>query len=93
MKQPAPIDIGARMDEAVYCLQVAREDLDTAHFTFDAGQFRGANYRAKHSIFHTISAVFAWKGIAFKCHKDMLSYFNKNYISTELFPRELGKGL
>ncbi len=31
------------------------------------------------------------EGIAFKRHKDTLSYFNKNYISTEIFPRELGR--
>ena len=50
MKQPDSVDIGTRMD-------VAQEDLDTAHLTFDAGQFRGANNRAYYSIFHTISAV------------------------------------
>ena len=31
------------------------------------------------------------EGVAFKRHKDTLSYFNKNYIHTEIFPRELGR--
>ena len=84
MKQPDSVDIGTRMD-------VAQEDLDTAHLTFDAGQFRGANNRAYYSIFHTISAVLAKEGVAFKRHKDTLSYFDKNYINTEIFPRELGR--
>ena len=29
--------------------------------------------------------------MAFKRHKDTLSYFNKNYIYTEIFSRELGR--
>ncbi len=33
----------------------------------------------------------AKEGVAFKRHKDTLGYFNKNYISTEIFPRELGR--
>lgn len=41
--------------------------------------------------FHTISAVLAKEGVAFKRHKDTLSYFDKNYINTEIFPRELGR--
>lgn len=33
----------------------------------------------------------AKEGIAFKKHKDTLSYFNKNYVQPEIFPRELGR--
>lgn len=33
----------------------------------------------------------AKEGVAFKRHKDTLGYFNKNYISTEIFPRESGR--
>jgi len=35
--------------------------------------------------------VLAKEGIAFKRHKDTLSYFNKNYVQPEIFPRELGR--
>lgn len=91
MKQPDSLDVGTRMDLAKHRLQVAKEDLDTAHLTFEAGQYRGANNRAYYSIFHTISAVLAKEGVAFKKHKDTLSYFNKNYVRTEIFPRELGR--
>lgn len=33
----------------------------------------------------------AKEGIAFKKHKDTLSYFNKNYVQPGIFPRELGR--
>ena len=35
--------------------------------------------------------MLAKEGVAFKRHKDTLGYFNKNYISTEVFPKELGR--
>lgn len=91
MKQPEALEIGTQMDVARRRLQVAKEDLDTANLTFEAGQYRGANNRAYYSIFQSISAVLALEGVAFKKHKDTLSYFNKNYVSTEIFPRELGR--
>lgn len=91
MKQPDSLDVGTKMDVARHRLNVAREDLDTAHLTFEAGQYRGANNRAYYSIFHTICAVLAKEGVAFKRHKDTLGYFNKNYVQTEIFPRELGR--
>lgn len=91
MKQPEPLDIGNQMDIARYRLQTAKEDLDTANLTFSAKQLRAANNRAYYSIFHSICAVLAKEGIAFKRHKDTLSYFNKNYIHTGIFPKELGR--
>ena len=91
MKQPDSLDVGTKMDVVRHRLNVAREDLDTANLTFEAGQYRAANNRAYYSIFHTICAVLAKEGVAFKRHKDTLSYFNKNYVQPEIFPRELGR--
>ena len=46
MKQPDSLDIGTKMDVARHRLNVSKEDLDTAHLTFEAGQYRAANNRA-----------------------------------------------
>ena len=91
MKQPEPLDGGTKEDVVRHRLGVAREDLETARLTFDAGQYRGANNRAYYSIFHSLCAVLAKEGVSFKRHKDPIAYFNKNYIQSELFPRELGR--
>lgn len=91
MKQPDSLDVGTKMDVARHRLHVAKEDLDAALLTFQAGQYRAANNRAYYSIFHTVCAVLAKEGIAFKRHKDTLSYFNKHYVQPEIFPRELGR--
>ena len=62
MRQPDFTDIGTQMDLVRHRLNVAREDLETAHLTFNAGQYRGANNRAYCSIFHTICAVLVKRG-------------------------------
>lgn len=46
MKQPDSLDVGTKMDVIRYRLNVAREDLDAATLTFEAGQYRAANNRA-----------------------------------------------
>lgn len=65
--------------------------METAYLLLDAEQYRGANNRAYYSIYHTIDAILSIEEIAFKRHKDTLAYFNKQYIATEIFPREMGK--
>ena len=57
----------------------------------DLQLYKSANNRAYYSIFHSIKAVFALEPIDFKRHKDVLAYFNKNYVHTELFPKTIGR--
>lgn len=57
----------------------------------EAGELRGANNRAYYSIYHAISSVHALDGNAYKRHKDALANFNKAYVKTKIFSRELGR--
>lgn len=91
MKQPEGLDIGNRDDIIKHRLSIAEEDLETARLLLNANQYRGANNRAYYSIYHTIDAVLAMEGKAFKRHKDTLAYFNKQYVATEKFPRDMGR--
>jgi len=91
MKQPELPDIGDKMDVANHRLRVAKEDLQAANLLLEANSYRGANNRAYYAIFHAVSAALATEGVAFKKHKDTLAYFNKNYVATEIFPRNLGR--
>ncbi len=65
--------------------------MQSARVLLEAQSYRGANNRAYYAIFHAVSAVLAMEGVAFKRHKDTLAYFNKNYVATEIFPREWGR--
>ena len=56
-----------------------------------AKEFRGANNRAYYGIYHAILAVHALDGNAYKRHKDAVANFNKDYVKTSVFPREMGR--
>ena len=90
MKQRKP-EIGTRQDLVLYRLETAKNDLKSARALFAMEDYRGANNRAYYSCFHAIDAVLAKEPVAFKKHKDTLSYFNKNYVHTEIFPRDIGR--
>ena len=82
---------GTFEDVARYKCEQAKDDLETAKILLEAGKYKAANNRAYYSCFHAIDAVLAKEPIAFKKHKDTLSYFNKNYVHTEIFPRNIGR--
>lgn len=75
----------------VHRLEQAKKELSDAKLLYKNKSYLSANNRAYYSIFHTIRAVLALEAIDFKRHKDVIAYFNKNYINTEIFPRKMGK--
>lgn len=72
-------------------LEQARENIEEAELLYNANKFKGANNRAYYSIFHSIKAILALEPVDFKRHKDVLGYFNKNYVNTNIFPRKIGR--
>ena len=84
-------DIGTRKDLVLYRLQTAKADLRSARILLSAKEYTGANNRAYYAIFHAVNAIHALSGKAYKRHKDAIGNFNKDYIKTEIFPREMGR--
>ena len=82
---------GTFQDVAQYKIAQAQDDLESAILLLEAEKYKAANNRAYYSCFHAVAAVLALEPIAFKKHKDTLAYFNKNYVHTEIFPKELGR--
>ncbi len=75
-----------------YRLEKAKETLNTAEFILkELKDFTGANNRAYYAIFYAIRAVIALENKDFKRHKDVIAYFNKEYINTGIFPRNIGR--
>ena len=60
---------------AIHRLEQAKEDLAASEA----------------SIFHSIRAILALEPKDFKKHKDVIAYFNKNYVHTEIFPKSIGR--
>lgn len=84
-------EIGTRQDFVLYRLATAKNDLKSARALFSIDDYKGANNRAYYSIFHAINAVHAVNGNAYKRHKDAIANFNKLYVKTSIFPREIGR--
>lgn len=76
---------------ALYRLERAKQENSNAKLLYKEKQYLAANNRAYYSIFYAIRAVLAMERIDFKKHKDVLAYFNKNYVKTEIFPRQMGR--
>ena len=78
---------------ARYRLEQSKENLEEAEALFAINKFKGASNRAYYSVFHAIKAILALEQVDFKKHSSVIAYFNKEYISKNIFPRELGKGI
>ncbi len=76
---------------AKHRIEQAKEDWEAANLLYDKQFYKSANNRAYYSIFHSIKAVLSLEPIDFKRHKDVIAYFNKNYINTEIFPKTMGR--
>ena len=76
---------------AKYRLERAKQDLRDTELLYQNNSLLSANNRAYYAIFHAIQAVLSIERIDFKRHKDVIAYFNKNYINKEIFPRKLGR--
>lgn len=90
MKQPEG-DMGTKKDLVIYRLKTSKDTLRSAEILFAAEEYKGANNRAYYAIFHAINAIHALNGKAYKRHKDAIGNFNKEYVKTEIFSREIGR--
>lgn len=81
------------IDLAMYKIERAKEELENARLLFQNTRLKAANNRAYYSIYYALTAVLCLEPVAFKKHKDTIAYFNKNYVHTEKFPKEIGRNI
>lgn len=84
-------DIGTKEDLCRHRIQTAKDDLNAAKILLEAKEYKSANNRAYYAIFHAINAVHALQGKEYKKHKDAIGNFNREYVKTEIFPRDMGR--
>ena len=84
-------NIGTKKDLVLYRLQTAKENLKSAKILLEAEEYKSAKKRAYYAVFHAINAIHALDGKAYKRHKDAIGNFNKEYVKSEIFPREVGR--
>ncbi len=80
-------------DLCIYRIRNAVETLGVALLCLDSQHYKDSINRSYYAAFYAIKAVLALEEIDFKRHKDAVAYFNKTYVATEIFPKEMGKKL
>ena len=74
-------------------MENAVETFYAAKLCLNSKLYKDAINRCYYAAFYAIKAVLALEEIDFKRHKDVVAYFNKTYVATGIFPREIGKKL
>lgn len=82
-------DIGGIWDLAQHRFDTAKENLHDARQSFATGSYRAANNRAYYAVFHAISACLAIEQKSFKSHAQVIGCFNKDFVHTGIFPKDL----
>lgn len=82
-----------QVDLSKYRVQESKDSLKVAAHCLQEGLYKDAINRSYYAAFYAIKAVLALGTIDFKRHKDVVAYFNKTFVATNIFPRELGRKL
>lgn len=80
-------------DLCIYRIKSALETLDATKVCIANKFYKDAINRSYYASFYAVKAVLAMEGTDFKRHKDVVAYFNKNYVATEIFEKKLGRML
>ena len=80
-------------DLCKYRINNAAETLSTAKLCLDNKRYKDAINRSYYAAFYAVKAVLAIEEIDFKRHKDVVAYFKKYYVATNIFERSIGKKL
>ena len=86
-------DISKDIELSKYRYSLAEETYRNAKMCFDNGFYRDCINRSYYAVFYGVRAVLALESIDFKRHKDVVAYFNKEYVATAIFPGEMGRRL
>ena len=74
---------------AEYRLERAEECLSEAVLLLNNKSFGGSATRSYYAIFNSIRAVLALEGVDFNKHSAVISHFQKEYVKTGVFNKEI----
>ena len=86
-------DMNKDMELSKYRFSLAEETYKSAKMCFDNGFYRDCINRSYYALFYGVRAVLALDSIDFKRHKDVVAYFNKEFVASGKFPGEMGRRL
>ena len=80
-------------DLSNYRITEADDSLKVASHCLKEGLYKDSINRSYYAAFYVVKAVLALSTVDFKRHKDVMGYFNKEYVAKGVFPREIGRKL
>ena len=78
---------------AKYRIDTARETLNVAKECLENKHYKDSINRSYYASFYAARSFLALERIDFKRHKDVIAYFNKNYVATGIFEKDIGRKL
>lgn len=80
--------------QAIYLrLGQARETLEEADALREHGLWRGVVNRSYYAMFYAVLALGVSRQVILSKHSQAIAFFDKEYIKTGIFPRELSRSL
>ncbi len=85
------MDNEKRVELSKYRMEQSEETMRAAKICLDNRLLKDCINRCYYVAFYAVKAVLAIEGVDFKRHKDAIAYFNKTYVASGKFSREIGK--
>lgn len=82
-----------KRDLCIYRIRNAIETLGVSALCLENQHYKDSINRSYYAAFYAVKAVLALAEVDFKRHKDAVAYFNKTYVATDIFQREIGRKL
>lgn len=80
-----------KRDLCLYRMTQAKETIQSAELCLNNHFFKDTINRSYYASFYAVKAVLAINGVDFKRHKDVVAYFNQNYVAKEIVTKKLGR--
>ena len=74
-------DINKDIELSKYRYSLAKQTYNNAKMCLESGFYRDCINRSYYAVFYAIRAVLALESIDFKRHKDVVAYFNKEFVA------------
>lgn len=72
-------------------IEKAESKLEMANIALSNDQYDDAVSRSYYAVFHAISALLYTRGLSFSSHSQTIGAFNKEFVKTEIFPKNYSK--
>ncbi|MCL2201365.1 MAG: HEPN domain-containing protein [Oscillospiraceae bacterium] len=78
-------------DMSAYRYEQATQCLHSAKVLIDLGDYKGGANRSYYAVFHAMRSVMALANVDFGNHGQVIGYFRREFIKTDVFPKEMSR--